>query len=348
MLATNVPPKFNIPFANAAGGSYITYPLPQLSQIGIADGRASLTDGFPPLNFLPLTAGGVPPFGQDMNGIIKQITLWNQWQSAGGPIIYDAVFAAAIGGYPKGGQLASSLTPGTIWVSTVDGNATNPDSMSAANWVPVNDLAASQLQPGNYAVDTGATNAYVIAPSPALGSYPGGVPIRFIPSNTNTAASTINISALGAKAIVDGAGNPLLPGDIVAGQVCEIVYNATGNNFTKTSFTPAPQNVSGVTSGYCRIPGSKLILQWQQFTISSLPNNTNTISGTLWQQIPMSLPIGFPNGVIYMKPAVQITANGQCIFGEAQGWSIGGCTVYMTATSAAALPITCTMFAIGY
>ena len=61
MLASAIPIKFPIPFGNSAGGGYIR-PIPQASQIGIANGAASLTDGFPPLNFLPLGSGGVPPF----------------------------------------------------------------------------------------------------------------------------------------------------------------------------------------------------------------------------------------------------------------------------------------------
>jgi len=62
MLSTSIPPKFPIPFANAAGPSFIR-PIPTASQIGIQDGAASLTDGFPPDCFTPVVAGGTPPFG---------------------------------------------------------------------------------------------------------------------------------------------------------------------------------------------------------------------------------------------------------------------------------------------
>lgn len=128
----DVPDKFPIPWGVAAGGAYIR-PIPVNSQIGVNDGWASLTDGFVPLNMVPLEAGGIPPFGQDMNGILNQITQWAQWLSAGAPVIYDAAFAAAIGGYPKGAIL-QAVTLDHQWLCLVDANATDPDA-GGAGWV---------------------------------------------------------------------------------------------------------------------------------------------------------------------------------------------------------------------
>jgi hypothetical protein len=168
MLASAVPGKFNIPFANAAGGSFIRA-IPQASQIGITNGAASLTDGFPPDTFSPIAAGGVPPFGQDFNGLLNQITLWNQWQSAGGPIIYDGTFATAIGGYPKGAMVQSAVTVGLFFISLVDSNSTNPDS-GGTNWIVLGETAgAMQFRP------TSETLAgYVVANGLTLGSASSG------------------------------------------------------------------------------------------------------------------------------------------------------------------------------
>ena len=127
MLAVSIPTKFTTPFAADAGAGFIRT-IPLASQIGITNGAASLTDGFPPLCFEPISSGGVPPFGQDFNGVLNQITLWLQWLSAGASNPYDPVFAAFIGGYPFGGQVQSSVDPSTIWTSTVDNNLTNPDA----------------------------------------------------------------------------------------------------------------------------------------------------------------------------------------------------------------------------
>lgn len=129
----SAPTPFNIPWANSAGSAY-TRVIPQASQIGIQSCAASLTDGFPPLTFIPSTAGGCPPFGQDFNGILKQITQWSQWQAAGAPTLYSSAFSGAIGGYPKGTVLANASTVGCWWLSIVDNNGSNPDA-SGSNWL---------------------------------------------------------------------------------------------------------------------------------------------------------------------------------------------------------------------
>ena len=131
MQSSNIPTKIPLPFANAAGGSYVNT-IPVNSQIGIVNGRASLADGFPPLTFTPIASGGVPPFGADMNGILKEITAIQQWQEAGGFFPYDSSFSTTIGGYPKGAILQSANTAG-LWVSTVENNTSNPDT-GGAGW----------------------------------------------------------------------------------------------------------------------------------------------------------------------------------------------------------------------
>ncbi len=134
MLKSAIPAKFNIPFGQSAVPADITYPIPQPSQIGITNGRASLTDGFPPDCFLQAGAGGVSPFGADFNGLLFQSTSWDQWFSAGGPVSWDSAFSAAIGGYPAGAVVQSSTTSGLWWYSQADNNTSNPDT-GGANWL---------------------------------------------------------------------------------------------------------------------------------------------------------------------------------------------------------------------
>lgn len=132
MQSSNQPGKISVPFANSGAKQ----PIPVASQVGIEDGRASYTDGFPPLTRTPLSAGGKPPFGTDMNGILNAATVIQQWQSAGGGFKYDSTFATAIGGYPAGAMLVRSDNSG-IWVNTVDNNSTDPEA-GGAGWQPDN------------------------------------------------------------------------------------------------------------------------------------------------------------------------------------------------------------------
>lgn len=129
MLISALPTR--LPKAFADSGTKNT--IPTASQIGITPGAASLTDGFPPLTMTPIAAGGVPPSGADMNGILNGISAHTKWMNAGGTYTWDSTFQTAIGGYPKCAMVQKADNSGW-WVSTVDGNTTNPDT-GGAGWV---------------------------------------------------------------------------------------------------------------------------------------------------------------------------------------------------------------------
>lgn len=134
MLSTSLPPKFPIAWGANANSQYIRS-IPQNSQIGIQNGAASLNDGFPPLTFTPESVGGVPPFGQDFNGILNEVTKALQWTQGGGTWPYDATFAGNIGGYWLGAIVESAILPGRFWYSTVDNNLQNPDAYPFTGWI---------------------------------------------------------------------------------------------------------------------------------------------------------------------------------------------------------------------
>lgn len=139
MQSSNQPEKISLPFATSGQKQ----PIPVASQIGIEDGRASYSDGFPPLTRTPLAAGGVPPFGTDMNGILNAITLIQQWQSAGGMFTFDAAFAASIGGYAKGAMLVKADGSG-YWRNNVENNVSNPDT-GGADWAAIVQPSSSSV-----------------------------------------------------------------------------------------------------------------------------------------------------------------------------------------------------------
>lgn len=140
MQASNAPSKSAVPFAES--GTKNTIPV--ASQIGVTPGAASFTDGFPPLTMTPLAAGGVPPYGADFNGILNFLSAAVRWVQAGGRYTYDAAFATAAGGYPKGSVLAAASGNGS-WLNLVDNNTTNPDA-GGANWISLGAGIASTAQ----------------------------------------------------------------------------------------------------------------------------------------------------------------------------------------------------------
>jgi hypothetical protein len=129
MEASSVPAKFAMPWATNAGSTY-SRAIPVTTANPVA---ASLSLGFPPDTATPVGSGGTPPDVRDENGILNQITAWNQWQQAGGPVYYDATFSSNIGGYPIGSVLSNAAIPGAFWSSTVDNNTSDPDT-GGANW----------------------------------------------------------------------------------------------------------------------------------------------------------------------------------------------------------------------
>lgn len=219
MQQSQAPDKFLIPFADAAGSSYIRS-IPLGSQIGINNGAASLKDGFPPLNFLPVGSGGVPPFGQDMNGILRQITQWSRWQAAGALNLWDGTFATAIGGYPRG-ALLSSTTAGLTWLNTVDNNLTNPDGGTAAGWIAVmTGSTVPQTSLIHAGADTSTTaNAITIPqltpPISGLGNYQV---FEIIPAVSITGPTTVAIQNFGAVPLKRADGGDMQNGDGPAGR----------------------------------------------------------------------------------------------------------------------------------
>ncbi|WP_312293247.1 glycine-rich domain-containing protein [Atlantibacter hermannii] len=143
MQISNLPKLLPVPFANSGSKQDI----PVASQIGVSGGRASYTDGFPPLTRTPIAAGGIPPFGTDFNGVLNDITSAIRWAQAGGGYGYDSTFSSSVSGYPVGARLANSTGDG-YWLNTVDGNTNNPETSAATpltGWVPVDSYGVTSV-----------------------------------------------------------------------------------------------------------------------------------------------------------------------------------------------------------
>lgn len=193
MLASQIPVKLTLPFANAGNKNTI----PAASQIGTTPGAASLTDGFPPLTFTPDWAGGIPPSGADMNGILYDVSAWVRWQSAGGQIAYDATFQTAIGGYPQGAYVSSLAVINRFWVSLVDNNTTNPDA-AGAGWLSTEARVFSIAGTPNGLVAGNAGVPGLSPPDFCVNTITGFIATCITTGSASTAVWTtpINVSAL--------------------------------------------------------------------------------------------------------------------------------------------------------
>lgn len=100
-------------------------PLPPETQAIPNSGRTSFETGFPPECSKAIADGGVPPYGQDFNGILRQITANLEWYSRGGQFNWDSTRSystPAIVGYN-----------GAFYLAVADSKGQKP-SQSSAYW----------------------------------------------------------------------------------------------------------------------------------------------------------------------------------------------------------------------
>lgn len=88
---------------------------------------------------------------------------------------------------------------------------------------------------GDFYNETGVANAYVlvvVGARDAPTALKNGLRARFIASNSNTAASTLNLVGFGLKSIKKYGGlTDLEPGDIIAARNYEVSYVSSGDHF---------------------------------------------------------------------------------------------------------------------
>jgi hypothetical protein len=196
---------------------------------------------------------------------------------------------------------------------------------------------------GSYIADTGAANALVIAPLSAPAAYVGGEGWRIVPANANTGAATLNRNGIGAKAIVRSDGVALSAGDIPASGLISVVYQAALDKFVLVT---TATKYSNAASGYFRIPGTPLLVQWASYSLT--PNQTtNCPSGSAWGTVPVTWPIAFPNVSYLAWVAPNITNNGQYTFAATAARSQTGVDVYHNIWASATVPVTGLVLSIG-
>ncbi len=185
----------------------------------------------------------------------------------------------------SGASNASTTVKGIVQLPTqaqVDAKTTTGSTGALLALTP--DKQRSTLQ-SDYVLDTGAADAYAIAPSPAITAYAAGQIFTWKSIHTNTTTSTLNVNGLGAKTIKkrDGATN-LQAGDIVSGQI--IVTEYDGTNFQMTSsvanLLPAISS-SNINEFIGTTDGSTFSFQrpfdYQAFTTSGTWTKPTNLSG---------------------------------------------------------------------
>lgn len=133
MQSTSIPRKTTVAFAENADSNYSN----ELNDYTTQEGKASYSQGFPPKTMTPTYKGGIPPLGQDMNGILHDLSKHAQFQDLGGTPLFDQSFCQDIGGYPKNARIASSKYAYVSFVSMIENNQNDPNNGTRPNdfWI---------------------------------------------------------------------------------------------------------------------------------------------------------------------------------------------------------------------
>ncbi|HHR6441139.1 TPA: hypothetical protein ACS777_001867 [Providencia alcalifaciens] len=109
--------------------------IPENYETSMDSNQATWDQGFGQITMLPVAAGGLPPKGQDFNGILNQISESIVYQSQGGRFKFSPEYAESIGGYPKGAILQSDDEK-KEYQSLIDNNKVNfnTESNISASW----------------------------------------------------------------------------------------------------------------------------------------------------------------------------------------------------------------------
>lgn len=163
--------------------------------------------------------------------------------------------------------LAGTTTPSALWAAQDKSSyATNPIILDANGRAKVwaegsykfviktsSDVSVDTFDNLVYGVSdkdttwaglsTGSSNTYILSPVPAVTEYENGHYTSFIANHSNSGATTLNISGLGAVDVKTGTGSALSGGEIVSGNIVTVVYDSVSGYFILDSSS----NFSSIT-----------------------------------------------------------------------------------------------------
>lgn len=330
MNNSGLPAKIKTPFASTGAKNTI----PELATGGtIADGLAAMDSGFPSTTLTPRSAGGVPPHGEDFNGILYTMSAKLQASDAGAKYPFDATFSTSIGGYPNGAAVMSSDLAGE-WLNTTDANSTNPEgtATTSTGWVPLNFAGSSAISISTANVTMTCLEAarQVLVLSGALTGN------RFLYVPTWAKHWTIINKCTGAFSVivstVSGVATASIPSGTIANVYCDGALNITKLQSTQSASTTqsgvvqlndtltSTSTAQALTANQGKALNDKLLgvgQTWQDLTSSRIIGNTYTNStgrpiqvNVSWEQLNQNESTLFVGPVAVARGRQNLTGGG--------------------------------------
>lgn len=247
---------------------------------------------------------------------------------------------------------ASTTVKGVTKLSTAPALANNPIA------VGTNDPRI----PIAYAVDSAGSDAYVIAPSPAITSYVAGQIFVFQAGTANTGAATLNVNGLGPKSVKRNAIVDLVTGDIVVNQIVTVVYDGTNMQLTSnilpvvlplanggtggsipytsgvlTVTTPANASTTVIAHGLGIIPKHVKITMFDfgNSSIQSIGNYDGTTNKSIYREISGGTTLASNTSIVYAVINISVGSTTQ----GAITWDSTNFTITWTSASPSSMVI---------
>ena len=142
--------------------------------------------------------------------------------------------AAATSATSSASSATSSASSATSSASSATSSANSATSSASSATASAASASEASTHASNAAANSGpyysattGTDTYVATPNPALATYEEGVDIILKFGTSNTGATTLNVSGLGAKDLTKADGSAFSSGELTSGQIQHFVYNGT-------------------------------------------------------------------------------------------------------------------------
>jgi hypothetical protein len=236
----------------------------------------------------------------------------NTWPAAGSATVaLTDVFAnGQIGNLPAGNPDAGINTNAGVMLHRFKANGAIEVTADPVLNMDVATKQWVEARVGDYSLDSGAANAYVIALNPAIAAYTGNFSGSFKVANANTGNSTLNTGG-GVVPLVSDVGGQLSNGDLVVGTIVTYQYILADNKAYITSFV-TPQAISQAAADlrYIALSNSMLF----EKAASVLPCFTKTAASSLsilagTRFVVAGILVSFANDTAVVLPALSAGTN---------------------------------------